>query len=365
MQTRRHFLSGISTAALALWTERLSAAPQKGDIIIGHGRHRYRVQKDWVPAGQGRNHPILNCHEMVQVRDGRLFMIGDHSHNQMLVFHPNGMIQESWGAVWPGGHGLTKVEENGEEFLFVTDSGLWKSGNGAFRQTGRVSKIDLNGREIFSISHPVSVGAYEPKMFFNPTEVAVAPNGDIYVADGYGSNFVLRYDRNGKFISRFGGKEGVPLTQRLNSPHGIAVDTRSGAANATLLITSRGDNCFHRFSLEGDYLATIPTPGAFVCRPVIAGNEVYAGACWSKDAVGKFLPMAAGFVVVIDANDKVVAAPGAFAPEYQEEKLKPLLRNEDVFEHAHDVCVMENGDLLVCQWNAFQTYPVWLEKVAL
>lgn len=363
MTSRRHFLAGMSTAALSLWSERLSAASPKMDPIIGHGRHRYRVKKDWVPAGQGRHHPILNCHEMVQVNDGRLFMIGDHSHNQMLVFHSNGTIQESWGTVWPGGHGLTKAVENGEEFLFVTDSGLWKSGMGAFRQTGRVSKIDLNGREIFSISHPVAVDAYKPDMPFNPTEVAVAPNGDIYVADGYGSNYVLRYDHNGKFISRFGGKEGVPPTQRLNSPHGIAIDTRKGAEAATLLVTSRGDNCFHRFSLHGDYLASIPTPGAFVCRPVIAGDEVYAGACWSKDASGKFLPMAAGFVVIIDSNDQVIAAPGAFAPEYHDGKLNSLIRNEDIFEHAHDVCVLENGDLIVCQWNAFQTYPVKLERL--
>ena len=211
MNNRRHFLAGLSSAALGLWSQKLLAAPQKGDQIIGHGLHRYRVRKDWVPSGQGRNHPILNCHEMIQVRDGRLFMIGDHSHNQMLVFKTDGTILESWGTVWPGGHGLTKVDENGEEFLFVTDSGLWKSGAGAFRQTGRVTKIDLNGREIFSISHPMSVGAYEAHMPFNPTEVAVAPNGDIYVADGYGSNHVLRYDQHGKFLARFGGKEGCLL----------------------------------------------------------------------------------------------------------------------------------------------------------
>ena len=363
MTTRRHFLAGLSTATLSLWTERLSAAPAKVDLIIGHGAHRYRVHKDWVRPGQGRNHPILNCHEMVQVRDGRLFMIGDHSSNQMLVYRPDGTIIESWGSVWPGGHGLTRVDENGQEFLFVTDSGLWKSGGGAFRQTGRVAKVDLAGREIFSISHPASVGAYEPSMFFNPTEVAVAPNGDIYVADGYGSNFVLRYDQNGRFISRFGGKDGVPTAQRLNSPHGIAIDTRRGVDQATLLVTSRGDNCFLRFTLDGQYVETIPTPGAFVCRPVIAGKELYAGACWSKDAAGKFLPMAAGFVVVLDEKDKVVAAPGANIPVYEDGKLKPLLRLEDVFEHAHDVCVLENGDLIVCQWNAFQTYPIRLERI--
>jgi peptidylglycine monooxygenase len=360
---RRHFLGGLGTAAAAVWAQPLRAAEKPKDVIIGHGAHRYRVVKDWVAPGQGRHHPILNCHEMVQVKDGRLFMVGDHWDHQMLVFKPDGTILESWGSAWPGGHGLTLSRENGEEFLFITDSGLWKSGTGGYRQTGRVTKTDLAGKEIFSISHPMSVGAYEPDMFFNPTEVAIAPNGDIYVVDGYGSNYVLRYDARGRFISRFGGKDGVPVGERLNNAHGIAVDTRAGEDKATLLVTSRADNCFRRFTLEGKYVETLLTPGAFVCRPVVAGKEVYAGVCWSKDKEGKFKPMESGFLVVLDEAGKVIAAPGGEEPRYTDGKLDPLLRKENVFEHGHDVCVLENGDLIVCQWNAFQTYPIKLEKV--
>jgi hypothetical protein len=354
---RRILLGGLSTALASSFTQRLTAAEQPKDIIIGHGAHRYRVVKDWVATGQGRHHPILNCHEMVQVKDGRLFMVGDHWDNQMLVYKPDGTILESWGSTWPGGHGLTLSNENGEEFLFVTDSGLWKAGSTGYRQTGRVTKIDLSGKEIFSISHPMSVGAYEPDMFFNPTEVAIAPNGDIYIVDGYGSNYVLRYDARGKFISRFGGKEGVPAEERLNNAHGIAIQ------GDTVLVTSRADNCFRRFTLEGKYVETLSTPGAFVCRPVVAGKEIYAGACWSKDKDGKFKSMEAGFVVVMDEKGNVIAAPGGQEPQYTEGKLQPLLRKENIFEHAHDVCVLENGDLIICQWNAFQTYPIMLEKV--
>jgi len=365
MTTRRHFLSGLSTAVAATWIQPLRAATVPGrDLVVGHGAFRYRVIKDWVAPGQGRHHPILNCHEMVQSQDGRLFMIGDHSHNQMLVFRPDGTILNSWGTVWPGGHGLTLSNENGTEFLFVTDSGLWKSGNGGYRQTGRVVKIDLNGREIFSLSHPMSVGAYEPGMNFNPTETAIAPNGDIYVVDGYGSNFVLRYDRNGRFIARFGGKDGVPEAQRLNNAHGIALDLRSGVDRATLLVTSRVDHCFRRFTLEGKYLETLPVPGCMVCRPVISGSELYAGVCWSTDPVASKLPgNPSGFMVVLDATGKVVSAPGGTEPVYVDGKLTPLQRAQPIIEHGHDVCVLASGDLIVCQWNAGQTYPIKLERM--
>ncbi|MEN3943793.1 hypothetical protein WJU23_21005 [Prosthecobacter sp. SYSU 5D2] len=365
MKTRRHFLAGLTTAAAATFTQTLRAAPDpKKDVVIGHGDHRYKVIKDWVTPGQGRHHPILNCHEMVQVKDGRLFMVGDHWDNQMLVYKPDGTILESWGSAWPGGHGLSLSRENGEEFLFVTDSGLWKSGGSGYRQTGRVVKIDLAGREIFSLSHPMSVGAYEPDQFFNPTETAVAPNGDIYVVDGYGSNFVLRYDHKGKFISRFGGKEGVPEQERLNNAHGIEIDRRQGDDKATVLVTSRADHCFRRFSLEGKYIETIEVPGCKVCRPVISGQELYAGVCWSVDPVRNKLPQnPSGFTVILDAAGQVISAPGGTNPTYEEGKLKPLQQAQPIIDHGHDVCVLGNGDLIVCQWNAFQTYPIKLEKV--
>ena len=368
MPTRRIFLSGLSTAVAASFVQTIKAAPNPAkDVIIGHGSHRYKVIKDWVAPGQGRHHPILNCHEMVQTKDGRLFMIGDHWDNQMLIYKPDGTILDSWGKVWPGGHGLTLSHENGEEFLFVTDSGLWKSGNGGYRQTGRVTKTDLAGREIFSISHPMSVGAYEPGMVFNPTETAIAPNGDIYVVDGYGSNYVLRYDHNGRYISRFGGKDGVPAEERLNNAHGITIDLRQGVDKATVIATSRVDQCFRRFTLEGRYLETISVPGCKVCRPVIAGSELYAGVCWSNDPVASKLPNnPSGFTVVLDAQGKVISAPGGTEPTYGADgKLTPLNRGkEGVFDHGHDVCVLDTGDLIVCQWNAGQTYPIKLEKVA-
>ncbi|MBL9188954.1 MAG: hypothetical protein JNK23_15835 [Opitutaceae bacterium] len=366
LPTRRHFLAGLGTAAAATWIQPLRAAVDpKKDTIVGHGAFRYRVHKDWVRPGQARYHPILNCHEMVQVADGRLFMVGDHPEHQMLVFKPDGTILESWGSVWPGCHGLTLARENGAEFLFVCDSGLWKNGNGGYRQTGRVTKIDLTGREIFSISHPMSVGAYEPSMPFNPTETAIAPNGDIYVVDGYGSDFVLRYDRNGKFLALFGGRTGVPAEQRLSNAHGIAVDLRAGADQATLIVTSRSDLCFRRFTLDGKYLETIAVPGCRVCRAVFAGSELYAGVCWSTDPVASKLPgNPSGFAVVLDAQNRVVSAPGGTAPIYADGKLAPLARGEPIIDHGHDVCVLTNGDLIVCQWNAFQTYPIMLERLA-
>jgi hypothetical protein len=176
---------------------------------------------------------------------------------------------------------------------------------------------------------------------------------------------VLRYDANGKFLSRFGGNKDVPKEEALNNAHGIAIDLRQGADKSTVLVTSRPDQCFRRFTMEGKYIETISVPGALVCRPVISGQELYAGVCWSKDPVASKLPgNPSGFTVILDAANKVVSAPGGTAPVYENGALKPLMRGEPVIDHGHDVCVLDNGDLIVCQWNAFQTYPIKLERLA-
>ena len=42
-------------------------------------------------------------------------------------------------------------------------------------------------------------------MVYRPTNVAIAPNGDIYVGDGYGSSFINQYNQKAEFIRTFGG----------------------------------------------------------------------------------------------------------------------------------------------------------------
>jgi len=113
---------------------------------------------------------------------------------------------------------------------------------------------------------------------------AVAPNGDIYVADRLCSQFVIQYTSKGEYIRHFGGK-GIKtrsLTRPMVSPLTCATRTKP-----TLLITSRGHNSFKRFTLDGQYLSTIFLPGAFVCRPVFDGENIYAGVCWSAVAILK------------------------------------------------------------------------------
>lgn len=320
---------------------------QHNDNLIGHGDFRYRVHKEWGNLNPS-NTPVNNCHEMVMDSNGRLIMITDETKNNIIIYDKSGRLLDSWGDQFPGGHGLSLFNEGGEDRLFISDT-----------QLGKVFKTTINGKILMTIDHPSSMGVYEKEDRFLPTETAIAPNGDIFISDGYGSQYILQYDHNGEFIRKFGGNGNSD--EQFSTAHGVAIDDRN-PQNPTILCTSRGHNSFKRFTLDGDYLETIFWPGAFVCRPVIDDMNIYSGVCWSRLRYLNQTPNS-GFVTILDANDRVVSNPGGTRPEYRNGELQLMVQDQPIFDHCHDVCIDEDKNIYVCQWNAGKSYPVKLERV--
>jgi hypothetical protein len=347
--SRRQFLkmTALTSAAVTLPAFNIISKPVLEDQVIGHGDYRYRVHKNWGNLNPDTT-PVKNCHEMVMDKKGRLIMITDETKNNIIVYDKSGKLLTSWGHDFPGGHGLTLFDEGGEEVLFICDY-----------ETGRVVKTSLDGKILMELPNPKSINVYAAEQAYHPTETTVAPNGDIYVADGYGSQFILQFNPKGEFIRKFGGAGDDDDT--FSTVHGVCIDARD-KNNPTLLCTSRAHNSFKRFTLDGKYLSTIFLPGAFVCRPVIDGTTLYSGVCWSRL---KYLNQTdnSGFVTILDKNNKVVSNPGGTKPVYRDNALQLMVQEAPVFNHCHDVCVDNDKNLYVCQWNANRTYPVKLERV--
>lgn len=348
---RREFTQRTSSAALLTFfpVNIISKRPEP-DELIGHGDYRYRVHRTWGDLDPDVT-PINNCHEMVQDQAGRLILIGDETRNNILIYDTSGNLLDTWGSDYPYGHGLTIWEAGGEEILFICDNG--------FDGNPQVVKTTLAGDVVMRLPHPKAVGAYEEADAYHPTETAIAPNGDIYVADGYGSQWILQFNSRGEYIRKFGGRGDED--HQFQTAHGVCVDLRNPEM-PSLVCTSRGHNAFKRFSLSGEYLSTIFLPGAYVCRAVIHGETMYSGVCWSRLRYLNQTPDS-GFVTILDKHDRVVSNPGGTPPVYENGQLQLMLQEEPVFNHCHDVCIDNNENLYVCQWNAGKTYPIKLERV--
>ncbi|WP_194775392.1 twin-arginine translocation signal domain-containing protein [Pararhodonellum marinum] len=345
-KNRRTFLKKSALAGMAMAASPSLTWALGKDTVIGHGDFTYKVLPEWGRLDSSRT-PVLNCHEMVMDQKGRMILLTDEVRNNIIIYDQGGKLLETWTLDLPAAHGLSLVNEGGEEMLWIVDNG------------GRVVKTDLKGRIISEIPNPLTQGIYQEGMRYTPTETAVAPNGDLYIADGYGSQYFLQYNHNGEFIRKFGGDGHGD--EQFKTAHGICIETRKGKT-PSLICTSRVHNSFKRFSMEGQYLETVFLPGAFVCRPVIHGDHLYSGVCWSRS---KYLePMDnSGFVTILDASDKVVSNPGGTAPVYQDGLLQLMVQDQPIFKHCHDVCLDQDDNLYVCQWNAGKTYPIKLVRV--
>lgn len=311
-------------------------------MIIGHNDFQYKVLKNWSKADQNL-YPVADCHEMVLDKEGRLFLLTTETKNNILIYNQKGEVLDSWGHDYPGAHGLSIGEDaDGEEYLLITDI-----------ERHQVIKTSLKGVELLVIDYPSMIKEYKSREQFLPTETAIANNGDIYVTDGYGLQFVIQYDQHGNYIRHWGGRGDAD--QNFDCVHGIVIDNRKNIPE--LIITSRNENTFKRFTMDGVYKSTINLPGSFVCRPVIDDKNLYVAVFRS----GTNMNFGSGYITILDENDRVVSTPGGSHPIYENDVLQPQHQEINVFLHPHDVCILPDKSLIVCQWKAGCSYPIKLE----
>ncbi len=341
---RRNFLGKSAALAGAALLPPYALSGKNKNETIGHGSHRYRVVNGWGVPASGTA-PVKDCHEMVQDKKGRLILLTNETKNNIIIYNKDGKVLNTWGHDFPGAHGLTLWNAGGEEFLFITD-----------HDRHEVYKTTLDGKILMTLGYPVETGKYANAGEYKPTETAIGPNGDIYVADGYGKSLIIQYSPKGEYIRHFGGTG--DQAENIRQAHGVSLDTRN-KKNPTLLVSSRQENALKRFTLDGKHIKTIKLPGAYVCRPVIHGQNLYAAVLVSK------MPWTSrsGFLTILDKNDKVISNPGGSEPVYQGGELQTLSQTVNLFKHPHDVCVDNDDNLYVAQWNSDKTYPVKLERV--
>ena len=336
--SRRTFLKAAGAVAIAtpLAPSIVHASDKAGSrpAIVGEGAFKYEAHHGW---GQVPDHIKWGETHGVTVDGEGLIYIKHRSSakepmDTIVVFDPDGKFVRSFGKEYhTGGHGIDIRIEGGEEFLYLCDVAH-----------GVVAKTTLKGEPVWCKGRPVETGKYDdPKTKYSPTNVAFAPDGGFYVADGYGSNYIHQYDKDAKYVRTWGGTGEAP--GNFKTPHGIWLDNRPGHDPA-LVVADRANARLQYFTLDGKPLRIVQGV-SFPAHFDIRGDVL-------------LVPDLHARVTLFDKDNKVITHLG-YDPEWTKRVLdgfkmrsKPETWEAGRFIHPHDACFDHDGNIFVVEWVA-------------
>ena len=343
--TRREFLAAaaaapiVSPVLLGMQDKAGSRAP-----VMGQGAYTYEALHDWgtLPASIKYG----NTHGVVQDSQGHIYVhhtvyADSATPDSMVVFDDKGRFVRSWGRQFRGvAHGLHIRKEGRDEFLYLTVNAANPRLAPQPQMQAVVVKTTLSGEIVWKIDGPPDVPQYQAQgdaapPRYNPTNVAIAPNGDVYVGDGYGSYFVNQYNGKAEHIRTFGGK-GTEAGQ-LNEPHGIWIDTR--AAAPVLVVADRRNNRLQRFTLDGRHIDFVPG---------------FRLPCHFHERHGLVvIPDLHGRVTLMDRANQIVAHLGDSNAPLWNNPLRAKPRDQFIagqFICPHGACFDRDGNIFVVEW---------------
>jgi N-acyl-D-amino-acid deacylase len=224
-----------------VWDSGHATAARPGRVLMsGHtptdsDAGAYRLVPDWGPLPAGMQ--FGEVPGMTIDAAGRVFAF-TRAEPPVIEFDPSGKVRKTWGEtmfVWP--HGI-RVDRDG--FLWITDG---RARNGIGQQ---VFKFTRDGQLVMTLGRK-GVSGDGPDTFNSPTDVAVAPNGDIFVSDGHVNSRIVKFSKDGTFIKAWGKRGDGP--GEFNVPHTIFFDSRG-----RLLVGDRSNRRIQIFDQDGRFL---------------------------------------------------------------------------------------------------------------
>lgn len=233
-------------------------------------------------------------------------------------------------------HGMEMVSEKGEEFIY-----------GARPSDHEVVKLKLDGTLVWAIHYPAEATSevngqpapiYKEAKDFNPCAVTTGPDGSVFVADGYGKNYVLKFDANQKFVKAFGGPGSDQ--GKFSTCHGIALDDRQG--KPLLLVCNRANRRVEYWDLDGNFVKVVQKELRLPSAVQIRGNFAVIAEL-------------EGRVVVLDKDGNIASILGDNPNTKQRANygVPPAEWTEGIFNAPHGASIDKQGNILVTEWNKF------------
>jgi len=195
----------------------------------------YRLVENWAPLPNGE--PWGDVAGVDVDATGNLVVVRRTSPFIVEVTPP-GRVLKMWGAgmfVWPHGSRLDR------------DGSIWVAdGRAADGRGQQVVKMTRDGRVLMTLG-TAGVAGETDTTFNGPCDVAVAANGDIFVADGHVNNRVVKFSKDGKFLKAWGRRGSAP--GEFSVPHTIALDSQG-----RVFVGDRGNRRVQIFSPDGQFL---------------------------------------------------------------------------------------------------------------
>ncbi len=199
-------------------------------MIFGQGTHQYTVQENWWTLPDGYEFGWIPA---VAVDSQDRVYIYSRSEHPMVVFDRDGNFLTSWGDdILKDAHGIfIDAEDN----IYCVE-----------RETHVMHKFTTDGKLLMTLGTMDKPGA-EDEPFNLPTDLALGPDGEMFISDGYGNARIHKYSPDGELIKSW-GKPGTGPGE-FDLPHCVRVDPRN-----RVMVADRNNNRIQFFTLEGEYI---------------------------------------------------------------------------------------------------------------
>jgi len=302
----------------AIVTQAPASALEDG-ALTGQGDWVYKTVHDWgrIP---GQEH-IGATHGGVAVdKSGKIYVSTD-GPNGVIVYEPDGTFIRSWGEPSRRFHSLSMREEGGKDYLYAAGA-------------NRICKLDLDGNIIFQLNNKPGS---EDLGWTNATAVDAAPDGTLFVADGYGTNLIYKYSQDGKFLGKFGARGKEP--GQFITCHGLTVDSRN-PERPLLIVCDRENLRIQLLDFNGKPIAIPITDLRRPCATAMRGDLILVAEL-------------AGRAVLLDKDYKILSELGDNPVIEQRANfhIPPQDWKEGVFTAPHGCAIDYDGNLYIQDWN--------------